>query len=63
MDMRSATGYDIIVQCRRLGEDNGKDQLVRVTNYLRRISEYVRRTVRKLTPDELARVAKIMATR
>jgi len=63
MDMRSATGYDIIVQCRRLGEDNGKDQLVRVTNYLRRISEYVRRAVRKLTPDELARVAKIMATR
>ena len=36
---------------------------LRGTNYLRRISEYVRRTVRKLTPDELARVAEIMATR
>jgi hypothetical protein len=63
MDIRSATGYDIVVRCRRLGEDNGKDQLVGVTNYLHRIAEYVRRTVRKLTPDELARVARIMATR
>jgi hypothetical protein len=63
MDIRSAAGYDIIVHCRRLGEDNGKDQLVRVTNYLHKIAEYVRRAVRKLTPDELARVRKIMATR
>jgi hypothetical protein len=63
MDARSPTGYDVVVHCRRLGEDNGKDQLVRITNYLHQIAEYVRRSVRKLTPDETARVAKIIAGR
>jgi hypothetical protein len=42
--------YDIVIRCRRMGEDNGKDQLVNVTNYLRMIGEHVRKTARKATP-------------
>ena len=48
-DNSSAISYDVIIQTRRLGEDNGKDQLVHVTNYLRQIRDYVRQRVRK--PD------------
>jgi TIR domain len=62
-DNRSEASYDIIVRCRRMGEDNGKDQLVRVTNYLHRIVEYVRQTARKLSPEETARVIKIASSR
>jgi TIR domain len=63
VDNRSATGYDIVVRCRRMGEDNGKDQLVHVTNYLHRIKEYIRQRVRKLSPEEAERAIKIASSR
>ena len=63
MDSTSARGYDIVVRCRRLGEDNGKDQLVRITNYLHQIAEQLRRRVRKLTPEEKARFAEVLVTK
>ena len=57
------TSYDIVIRCRRMGEDNGKDQLVHVSNYLHRIREYVSHTARKLSLEEKARVKKIISSR
>jgi hypothetical protein len=55
--------YDILIRCRRLGEDNGKDQLVHVTNYVNEISEHVKHTARELTKEEKAIIQKIKANR
>lgn len=51
--------YDIAIRCRRLGEDNGKDQLVTVPNYFRQIADYIRSISRKPTRDELAKLAEV----
>jgi hypothetical protein len=62
-DKSSAMSYDLMIRTRRLGEDNGKDQLIHITNYLRQIRDYVRQRVRKPTKDEAARMIKITASR
>ena len=46
-DSGSRRAYLISIRCRRLGEDNGKDQLVTVSNYFRQIADYVRSISRK----------------
>jgi hypothetical protein len=56
VDPKTKREYRIIVTCRRMGEDNGKDQLINVGNYLRHIHDYVRERARKLTPDETERL-------
>jgi hypothetical protein len=58
-DKSTERAYDLIIRARRLGEDNGKDQLIRFTNYLRSIRDYVRQRVRKPTADEAAQMIKI----
>ena len=62
-DSKTGAAYDIIIKCRRLGEDNGKDQLVNVSAYLRQIRDYGRKAARKLTPDEKIRLAAMFAAR
>ena len=59
-DSGSDRAYFITIRCRRLGEDNGKDQLVTVSNYFRQIADYVRSISRQPTRDELARLAEIL---
>ena len=54
-DDSSDMAYDMMIRSRRIGEDNGKDQLLHVTNYLSQIRDYVRQRVRKTTPEENAR--------
>jgi hypothetical protein len=58
-DSGSEAEYDVIVRCRRIGEDNGKDQLINAGNYLLRIREQVRKIARKLTPEEKERIKEI----
>jgi hypothetical protein len=55
-DRRRGFEYDIYVRCRRLGEDNGKNQLVNVSNYLRDIRDYMRSVARKPSREELGRL-------
>jgi hypothetical protein len=55
--------YELQIRTRRMGEDNGKDQLMHVTNYLRQIRDYVRQRVRKLTKEESARMIKIASSK
>ena len=60
-DSRRNATYDITIRCRRMGEDNGKDQLVNVANYLRQIRDYTRKIARRPTPDELARLKDLVS--
>ena len=62
-DKGSPMSYDLRIRTRRLGEDNGKDQLIHFTNHLRQIRDYVRQRVRKPTREEAARMIKIAANR
>ncbi len=58
-DARTNLEYRVVITCRRLGEDNGKDQLINVGNYLRQIRDYVGQRARKPTPEEDERLRKI----
>lgn len=54
--------YAVIATCRRLGEDNGKIQVVNISDYLKNIREYLRATSRKPTREEHQRLMQIIAT-
>jgi len=62
-DRKTAAAYDITIKCRRLGEDNGKDQLVNVSAYLRQIRDYCRQSARKPTAEELHGLMTLVASR
>jgi len=53
--------YDVEMSCQRLGEDNGRDQLINIANYLGEIRDHVRRNIRKLAADETVRLARILS--
>lgn len=59
-DPRTNAEYDITISCRRLGEDNGKDQLVNVSNYLVGIRDMMRAISKKPTPEELEKLISIL---
>jgi hypothetical protein len=61
-DPKLGTEYKVHIRCQRLGEDNGRDQLVNVGNYLRQISDYVRKLARKPTAEEAAALEKILSS-
>jgi hypothetical protein len=63
VDSKSDLVYKVVIRCRRMGEDNGKDQLVTVSNYFRQIAEQVRSISRRLTAEETARLTQILANR
>ena len=60
VDSASGAAYDVTIRCRRLGEDNGKDQLVNISEYLKRIRDFMRNTNRKLTAEEQVRLQALM---
>jgi hypothetical protein len=55
--------YKVEIRCRRMGEDNGKDQLVSIANYIEKIRDHIRATARKTTPEELDRMLKLLSKR
>lgn len=55
-DPKRGMVYEVSVRCRRLGEDNGKNQLVNVSNYLREIRDYMRSVARKPSAEEVKRL-------
>lgn len=61
-DRKSGAEYAVIATCRRLGEDNGKDQLVNISDYLKNIRAYLRATSRKPNQEEHQRLLQIVAT-
>ncbi|WP_353187638.1 toll/interleukin-1 receptor domain-containing protein [Pseudomonas sp.] len=61
-DSKTGAEVEILVKCRKMGNDNGKDQLVNITDYFRKIIKYVRSVGREASIEELARVAEIRST-
>ncbi len=55
-DSKRKMAYRIHIRCQRIGEDNGKDQLVHVGNYVEMMREHIRRTAREPTDDEVRRM-------
>jgi hypothetical protein len=53
--------YRVQIRCRRMGQDNGKDQLVKIANYIEKIRDHVRTTARKLTHQEVERVMLLLS--
>lgn len=60
VDPRCNAVYNVTIRCRRLGEDNGKDQLVNISNYLRGIRDFMRNAARKPTREELSRLTELL---
>jgi hypothetical protein len=44
-----------------MGEDNGKDQLVHITNYIKKIRDHNRATARKPTQEEVERMMSVIS--
>jgi len=61
-DPKTGAGTEILVKSRKMGNDNGKDQLINITDYFRRILGYVNQTERKPTKDEMERFTAIKDT-
>lgn len=59
-DSRLGAEYSVIATCRRLGEDNGKNQLINVSDYLKNIREYLRTTSRQPTHEEQQKLYMIL---
>jgi hypothetical protein len=53
--------YRVQIRCRRMGEDNGKDQLVYISNYIEKIRDHIRATARKPTKQELQRILNLIS--
>jgi hypothetical protein len=51
-DPKLGVEYELVIECRRLGEDNGKDQQLSVVNYFQRIREHARGISRPLSETE-----------
>ncbi len=61
-DPKTGGEYTVVATCRRLGEDNGKYQLVNMSDHLKNIREYLRVTSRKPNKEEQQRLYQILAT-
>lgn len=61
-DPKLGAEYAVIATSRRLGEDNGKVQVVNISDYLKNIRDYLRATSRKPTAEEHQRLLQILAT-
>jgi hypothetical protein len=61
-DPKTGASVDVVVKSRKMGNDNGKDQLINITDYFRKIIEYVTQTERKATPSEIKVFNEIKAT-
>jgi len=61
-DEKNGLCFALNVSCRKLGEDNGKDQLVNISDYLKSIREYVKHVTRPATREEAAILHRIIAS-
>ena len=61
-DPKSGICYEILIESRKLGQDNGKDQLGNVSDYLVQIGDYLRSVTRPPTKEEFARLRQIVGS-
>ena len=62
VDKNGLAAYEIHISCRKLGQDNGKDQLISISDYLKQIRDYIREVSRELTVEELQKLKDIIKT-
>lgn len=60
-DNKFGAAYDVICESRKMGQDNGKDQLLNVSDYLKQIKEYIKSVSREPTAAEVFEMHRIMA--
>ncbi len=60
-DPKTNSAYDVICESRKMGQDNGKDQLVNISDYLKGIREYMLAVSRKPSPEEVKKIREIIA--
>jgi hypothetical protein len=58
-DPKTGAATEILVKSRKMGNDNGKDQLINITDYFRRINGYVLKTERKANKEEVLKMQEI----
>lgn len=61
-DPKTGSAYEVLCESRKMGQDNGKDQLLNISDYLKQIREYMRSVSRQPTPEEMEKIHKIMAS-
>ncbi|WP_414675960.1 toll/interleukin-1 receptor domain-containing protein [Limnobacter sp.] len=61
-DPKTGSAYDVVCESRKMGQDNGKDQLINISDYLKQIREYMRSVSRKPNPEELVKIHAIIAS-
>ncbi len=61
VDPKRKISYIVQFRCRRMGQDNGKDQLVNVANYIEQTRDQIRATIRKPTEQELERMMTLIS--
>jgi hypothetical protein len=60
-DPKTKSEYEVIVESRKMGQDNGKDQLINVSDHLIGIREYIRSVSRQATREESQRLIEVLA--
>lgn len=58
-DSKTGAGVEVLVRTRKMGNDNGKDQLINLTEYFRKILDYVKQSERKPALEEAKKAAAV----
>lgn len=61
-DKKLGAEYHVLINSRKLGEDNGKDQLVNISDQLKHIRDYMRSVSRKPSKEEIQKLMQIIFT-
>lgn len=61
-DDKLGLSFEVNVVSRKLGEDNGKDQLVNISDYLKAIREWMKHTTAPATREEAEKVHRIISS-
>ena len=61
-DPKTGSRYDVVCESRKMGQDNGKDQLINISEYLKGIREYIRSVSRKPTREEVMKIHEIVTS-
>ncbi len=62
IDPKTNCNYDVLIISRRLGDDNGKAQVVDISEYLKNIRNYIRSVSRQPTKEENLIIQRIIAS-
>lgn len=60
-DQKRGCGYMVEIAVRRLGEDNGKDQLININDYFKMIHKQTMEGSRRPTQEEQIRLLKVIS--